>query len=120
MTDKQPNPPGSVVKTRTPEQQQLKQLEMHEQTKAFAIILEIIVIFALPAILVSVLFNWLEFDRTALYVLLAIAFVFSWWLTIRRVKTVKKRLQAVRTRREAIEDIDEKIQITYEDEEVDD
>jgi F0F1-type ATP synthase assembly protein I len=98
--------PGTVIKQRTPQQQRLKNWEMREQTKAFAIMLEIIAIFAVPAILVAVLYNWVGFERWILYAALFFAFVLSWAITLRRVRQMKERLDKIRAEREKIEDID--------------
>ncbi len=98
--------PGSVVKKRTPEQQRLKNIEMSYQTRAFAMILEIVAIFGVPALAVVIAYHQLYFSREILYVLLFLAFIFSWWVTLLRVRKMKDMLQGIRTKREAIEDID--------------
>lgn len=94
-------------KERTPEQQRLKNLEMSIQTRLFGVMLEIVVIFLVPALIMVGLAKFLELNKTILYVLLGIAFVLSWIITWRRVQYFSKKLKVVRSQREAIEEIDD-------------
>lgn len=92
---------------------ELKQQEARLQTRAFLIVLEIIVIFGVPAMIVVVLSKTQDWGTTLTYILLAVAFVLSWVVLLARVRRVSAELKAMR---EKVRTLDEHVKTESKDE----
>lgn len=78
---------------------ELKNEREYWRTRIFRLLLEIAIIFALPAVAAVLLGGWVEGEdgsrNSATFLFLGIAFVFSWVIVILRYRSVKKRLDEV-------------------------
>lgn len=78
--------------------QDLIQKREHYRTKMFKIMLEIVFIFAIPAVLAFFAYSYLNkagFPTIVAFIPLAGAFTLSWIITILRIKSVSRKLNDV-------------------------
>lgn len=77
----------------------LKQKQREVHRKAFTFMLELIGILGLPAAVAVVGGKWLRsqygMDKWIIYILLVVAFILSWVIILRRVKTLGEEIKEI-------------------------
>lgn len=66
------------------------------QTRAFSIVLEVILIFGGPVVIVMLLSHFLSLSKNITFILLGATFILSWVVLLKRIKDMNNRLEEMR------------------------